>query len=176
MSDLLTKEEAMTLFGIKDMRTFNTKDFINIMSSLDMMNPEVAKELIAQIPNFLGFAKESLESIKDMYSETLASDDKSLNQIYASYDLIIETLNDSLKDGELSLDEKVQISGMIRDLIHDKEALHFKQQTKRHDLFKNIAKGVGVAAVAIIAILSGSNINSSSGNIPKHKDPDDGNI
>ena len=67
MSKLLSKEEAMQKFGISDLRTFNTGDFIQIMSSFDKMDPEVLKELIGQIPNFLNFAKESMVIIKDSY-------------------------------------------------------------------------------------------------------------
>lgn len=170
MSNLLTKEQAMKKFGIDDLRKFNTKDFIKVMSSLDKMDPSVAKELIGQIPNFLNFAQESAMAIKESYKDTLKADDESLNRIYASYDLLIDSLNEDLQDGELSLDEKFEISKMIRDLIHDKEDLHFKQQEKRHELFKSVATGVLTASVAIIALLSGSSMIKSNSEDPYHED------
>lgn len=168
MNNLLTKEEAMNKFGIDDLRKFNTNDFINIMSSLDRMDPEVAKELIGQIPNFLTFAKESAMAIKESYETTLKSDDDSLNKIYASYDLLIDSLNEDLQDNELSLDEKFELSKMIRDLIHDKEELHFKQQEKRHELYKTIAGGVLTTVLGVVGILAGVNMTKSKN--PEHKD------
>lgn len=173
MNQMLTKEEAMRKFGIDDLRKFNTKDFIKVMSSIDKMDPEVAKELIAQIPNFLNFAQDAAKSIKESYTETLKSDNESLNKVYASYDLLIDSLNADLKDGELSLDEKFEISNLIRDLIHDKEDLHFKQQQERHELFKSIAKGVCVTAVAIVGLLSGAEFVKHGNNEISHDDLDD---
>lgn len=59
---------------------------------------------------------------------------------------------------------------MIRDIIHDKEDLHFKQQEKRHELYKQIATGVLSATIAIVGILTGVSMNKSSTNNPKHID------
>lgn len=170
MNDLLTKEEAMKKFGISDLRKFNTKDFIKVMSSLDKMDPTVAKELIGQIPNFLNFAQESAKSIKESYKDTLKSDDESLNKIYISYDLLIDSLNEDLQDGELSLDEKFEISKMIRDLIHDKEELHFKQMEKRHELFKTITGGVLAATACVVGILSGVSMIKTNSDDISHDD------
>lgn len=167
MSDMLTKEEAMRKFGIDDLRTFNTQDFISIMSSMDKMSPEMFKELVAQIPNFLTFAKDTVNTMNDSFKKTMDSDDESLNQIYSSYDLLINSLSSDLTDSELSLDEKILLSQQIRDLIHDKEELHLIQQEKRHTLLANIAKTTCVAAVAIVGMLAGVNI-SKGNDTPKH--------
>ena len=118
----------MQKFGISDLRTFNTGDFIQIMSSFNKMDPEVLKELIGQIPNFLNFAKESMIIIKDSYEQLAKSDNESLDKVFASYDLLIDSLNENLQDEELTIDQKLEISQMIQDIIHDKEDLHFKQQ------------------------------------------------
>lgn len=160
----------MQKFGISDLRTFNTGDFIQIMSSFDKMDPEVLKELIGQIPNFLNFAKESMVIIKDSYEQLAKSDDESLDKVFASYDLLIDSLNENLQDAELTIDQKLEIYQMIRDIIHDKEDLHFKQQEKRHELYKQIATGVLSATVAIVGILTGVSMNKSSANNPKHID------
>jgi len=170
MSNLLTKEEAMKKFGIDDLRKFNTKDFIQIMSSFDKMDPTVVKELIGKIPNFLDYAKESAIVVKDTYKDTLKSDDDSLNKIYASYDLLIDSLNKDLQDEELSLDQKFEIAKLIRDVIHNKEELHFKQQEKRHELYKQIAGGVLAAAVCVIGVLSGASLTKGSSDSPTHDD------
>lgn len=170
MNNLLTREEAMKCFGIDDLRKFNTKDFIKVMSSIDKMDPEVAKELIGQIPNFLSFARETATSIKESYKDTLDADEKSLNRIYASYDLLIDSLNEDLKDGELSLDEKFELSKLIRDLIHDKEDLHFKQVEKRHELFKTIAVGAVAIATSVIGILSGVSMIKTGPEDINHED------
>ena len=160
----------MQKFGISDLRTFNTGDFIQIMSSFDKMDPEVLKELIGQIPNFLNFVKESMVIIKDSYEQLAKSDNESFDKVFASYDLLIDSLNENLQDEELNIDQKLEISQMIRDIIHDKEDLHFKQQEKRHELYKQIATGVLSATVAIVGILTGVSMNKSSANNPKHID------
>lgn len=167
---MLTKEQAMKKFGINDLRKFNSKDFIKLMSSLDKMDPTVAKELIGQIPNFLGFAQESATAIKESYKEVLNSDDESLNRVYASYDILIDSLNENLKDGELSLDEKFEISHIIRDLIHDKEELHFKQVEKRHELVRTVIGSVIGAGLGVIGILSGISIIKTQSDDPSHDD------
>ena len=160
----------MQKFGISDLRTFNTGDFIQIMSSFNKMDPEVLKELIGQIPNFLNFAKESMVIIKDSYEQLAKSDNESLDKVFASYDLLIDLLNENLQDAELTIDQKLEIYQMIRDIIRDKEDLHFKQQEKRHELYKQIATGVLSATVAIVGILTGVSMNKSSTNNPKHID------
>ena len=160
----------MQKFGISDLRTFNTGDFIQIMSSFDKMDPEVLKELIGQIPNFLNFAKDSIVIIKDSYEQLAKSDNESLDKVFASYDLLIDSLNENLQDEELTIDQKLEISQMIQDIIHDKEDLHFKQQEKRHELYKQIATGVLSATIAIVGILTGVSMNKSSANNPKHID------
>lgn len=159
----------MRKYGIDDLRKFNTKDFIKVMSSLDKMDPEVVKELIGQIPNFLAFATDASNSIKESYEKILKSDDESIQSVYASYDLIIETLTLDLKDGDLSLDEKLEISRLIAEFIHAKEEAHFRQQQKRHELLKTLVVGIGGIAVAAVALLSGGEISKgTSDSQPKH--------
>lgn len=168
MNKLLSKEEAMQKFGISDLRTFNTNDFIQIMSSFDKMDPTVLKELIGQIPNFLNFAHESAITIKETFSEVNNADSESLNRIYASYDLLIDSLNENLQDEELSIEQKIEICRMIHDLIRDKEDLHKYQVEKRHELYKQIAQGVLAASVAVVGILTGVSMSKSGPNNPKH--------
>lgn len=170
MSRLMTKEEAMHKYGIDDMRKFNTKDFIKIMSSLDKMDPEVVKELIGQIPNFLNFANETTTTLKESFDKTIKSDDESLNSIYANYDSLIGVLTSNLEEDDLSLDDKLKISSLISDLIHQKEETHFKQQQRRHELFKTIAISVSCIAVAAIALLSGGEISKSSDTPTRNND------
>lgn len=169
----MTKEQAMHKYKIDDLREFDTNDFIKVMSALDKIDPEVAKELIAQIPNFLTHATESLNIIKESYEATIKEDSESLKSVYQSYDLIIETLNTAMKDGELSIDEKIAISNLIRDLIKDKQEAHFLNQKKRHELYKDVATKILIATTAIVGALSGLSMIKKSGELPTHDDSDD---
>lgn len=129
-------------------------NIIEVAKNFDESKIEETKMIINQIPEFLNIAREGASQLSKSYDNVLEIDSASLNKVNASYDLLINSLNDNLIDEELTFDQKIEIVRLMRDIIHDQEDFNNSQMEKRHELYKQIAGGVLTAAVSIIGIIS----------------------
>lgn len=69
-----------------DFKNLSKNDVLSIASKLGELRPDVAKEVIAQFPEFSRLIQSSMEEYKDILGNIISSDDESLKQVYAVAD------------------------------------------------------------------------------------------
>lgn len=133
-----TPIEKQTLDMLKrtDFKNLSKIDVLSIASKLSELRPDVAKEIIAQFPEFAKLIQSSMAEYRDILGNIISSDDDSIKQVYATADKNLDVLADSRKQlfdyaekvhADLSkcLDNK-QLSTEERKFIYDKEMEIFK--------------------------------------------------
>ncbi len=91
------EQQALDLMRRTDFKNLSKSDVLSIASKLGELRPDVAKEVIAQFPEFVKLIQSSMEEYKDILGNIIASDDESIKQVYAVTDKDLETSADSRK-------------------------------------------------------------------------------
>lgn len=93
-----------------------TKDkIVAFATMLPKMDSEVARKALEQFPEFAKTATEIVSYYKEMIEKGFDYNDASVKSFYLTCDAIIEILNEQLKDGNLTFEEKqIVIDKMIK--------------------------------------------------------------
>lgn len=136
MSKSWDEKKVLSKLGVEDFRHVTKDSLVSFVSNFDKIDPEVAKELIKQIPEFSSLAKDSVNSLTESFNKLVDSDDSMSEQVVNSYNIVLKSLDDILCKDELSFEEKMQVIECM-DSICDK----IRQADLDHKK-ANLAKGV----------------------------------
>ncbi len=91
------EQQALDMMKRTDFKNLSKSDILSIASKLGELRPDVAKEVIAQFPEFAKLIQTSMEEYKDILGNIISSDDESIKQVYAIADKDMDTSADSRK-------------------------------------------------------------------------------
>lgn len=91
------EQQTLALMRRTDFKNLSKSDVLSIVSKLGELRPDVAKEVIAQFPEFAKLIQSSMEEYKDILGNIISSDDESIKQVYAIADKDMDTSVDSRK-------------------------------------------------------------------------------
>lgn len=77
------EKQILSLMERTDFKNLSKNDVITFASKLGELRPEVAKEVLAQYPEFVGLMKVALTEYKGILDTIIASDDESLKEYYS---------------------------------------------------------------------------------------------
>lgn len=92
------EREILSFAKRKDFKNLSKNDFIAFVSNLNEVRPEVAKEIIAQFPEFKDLLSSTFSSCVDSLKEITKSDDSSLNQVYHAADRQVNAAESGRKE------------------------------------------------------------------------------
>lgn len=91
------EQQTLAMMRRTDFKNLSKSDVLSIASKLGELRPDVAKEVIAQFPEFAKLIQSSMEAYKDILGNIISSDDESIKQVYAMADKDMDTSADSRK-------------------------------------------------------------------------------
>lgn len=91
------EKQALDIMRRTDFKNLSKNDVLSIASKLGELRPDVAKEVIAQFPEFAKLIQSSMEEYKDILGNIVSSDDESVKQVYSIADKDMDTSADSRK-------------------------------------------------------------------------------
>lgn len=91
------EQQTLAMMRRTDFKNLSKSDVLSIASKLGELRPDVAKEVIAQFPEFAKLIQSSMEEYKDILGNIISSDDESIKQVYAIADKDMDTSADSRK-------------------------------------------------------------------------------
>lgn len=89
------EKQALDMMRRTDFKNLSKNDVLSIASKLGELRPDVAKEVIAQFPEFAKLIQSSMEEYKDILGNIVSSDDESVKQVYTIADKDMDTSADS---------------------------------------------------------------------------------
>lgn len=85
------EKQALDMMRRADFKNLSKNDVLSIASKLGELRPDVAKEVIAQFPEFSKLIQSSIEEYKDILGNIVSSDDESAKQVYTIADKDLDT-------------------------------------------------------------------------------------
>lgn len=153
MAKTLSEKQVLKKLGIKDFRHLSKDSVMSFASMLPDMDPEVAMKALEQFPDFAKTILDTMKEYKGSIDKAMEKGSESVKQSYAAYKAVMDALEKSLEDGELSFDERMEILKRM-DAVADKVSLKDKEHKKF--IVQNLAMlgtfalvGVGVLAAAL---------------------------
>ncbi len=89
------EKEALSLMQRTDFKNLSKNDVISFASKLNELRPEVAKEVLAQYPEFVSLMRSALSEFKGMLDSIVESDDKSIEEYYSIANKEMDNAGDS---------------------------------------------------------------------------------
>lgn len=167
MSKILTEQKVLKKLGIPDFRHL-TKDKVISMASksmMDKMDPEVAKKIIEQFPNFSETMKDILHECRDWLDNALQSNEDSVKSVYGTCDNIINSLQGELENKNLSFEEK--------KYIFDKMIEVLKIKTDKDSENKRFITAMTVLGAVAVGFVTSGLLSALGGNTEIETEDDD---
>lgn len=79
------ERDVLAMMKRTDFKNLSKDDVISFASKIGELRPEVAKEVLAQFPEFVGLMKSALTEYKGMLDTIISSDDESIKEYYVDY-------------------------------------------------------------------------------------------
>lgn len=91
------EKDVLSMMQRTDFKNLSKNDVISFASKLGELRPEVAKEVLAQYPEFVKLMKSALTEYKSMIDSIVDSDDESLKTYYSVANKEMDSASDSRK-------------------------------------------------------------------------------
>lgn len=91
------EKDVLAMMQRTDFKNISKGDVISFASKLSDLRPEVAKEVLAQYPEFVGLMKSALTEYKRMLDSIVNSDDASIKEYYDIANKEMDSATDSRK-------------------------------------------------------------------------------
>lgn len=92
------EKQILSLLERTDFRNLSKNDILSYTSKLNELRPEVAKQVIAQFPEFAKLIQSTMIEYKDILEKIVESDDESTNQVYGIINKEVDNASDSRKE------------------------------------------------------------------------------
>lgn len=91
------EQDVLDLMKRTDFKNISKGEIISFASKLGELRPEVAKEVLAQFPEYVSLMKTALTEYKGMLDDIISSDDASINEYYGIANKEMDSAGDSRK-------------------------------------------------------------------------------
>lgn len=91
------EKDILAMMQRTDFKNISKGDVISFASKLAELRPEVAKEVLAQFPEFVGLMKSTLTEYRGMLDTIVSSDDASIKEYYGVVNKEMDQAADSRK-------------------------------------------------------------------------------
>lgn len=143
MARTLTEEKVLKKLQINNFRELTKDKIITMASMLDKMDPEIAKKVIEQFPEFAKTTKEVLKDLNKILDKGIESNSESVKAYYSTCKTTIDALDKQLENDDLEFDEKKYI---IEQMLEVSRMMGEKDSENK----KFIATIGGIAAAAAV--------------------------
>lgn len=168
----VTEKRLMKKLGISDWRHLTKDRMVKFASSIKNVDPEVAKRILAQFPDFkdysLSLLKEYSQNI-DLIIEKNKSSSEEMVSVCKSLITTLESLIASdvtdLSEKDKLIDKELEVINLMREIDAD---------NKRYLLLVNGMLGlVSAFSFAVVGSVLGSNVKLSDKSSPESEDNDE---
>lgn len=150
---LLNEEDVKKQLCITDFRTISKDKIIEFVSLLPKMDKEEALAVINQFPNYSDMSKEIVNQMTEVCNKAILSDEVTHKEVIEGYKLVLLTLQEELKNDELTPNQKEKINNQMIEIINGMSA----KDSERKKLITTVVEtggkffaGVIIAGVAIL--------------------------
>lgn len=161
MSKTLSEKQVLKQLKIKDFRHLSKDTVMKFASSIEHMDPEVAKKALEQFPNFASAVKDGIIEYKEVALNVIKSGDKDHDMLIRMIDDEHQMLVKLLEANDLSLEDKLTIMNRL-DTLQDKVC----QANKEMRMYRLKVAGtvLGAVLVGVLSLAAALGANSEVSN------------
>ena len=151
--NIITEDAAKEMLGIENFRELSKDKFMSFVSMLPDMDPEVAKEVIAQVPGYLTMVKEQTASYKEVIEKGLAQNEKNMESYYQGCNTILASYQKLLERDDLTFEEIKYISEKMLEVEERMASANTEDKHYHLKVFTvvgTVLLGLGLGAVALL--------------------------
>lgn len=163
MSRTLSEQKVLKQLKIEDFRHLSKDTVMRFASSIQKMDPEVAKKALEQFPNFAAAVKDGIIQYKEVAENIIKSGDNDHDKLMEMIDAENQQLIKMLDEEELTLDEKFKIMDRL-DKLQDKVAEANKEMRMyRLKVAGGVLTFIGLSILSLATVLGGNSEVSKIG-------------
>ncbi len=147
----MNDKKVLEQLGIKDFRHITREKVVTMASTLDKLDPEIAKKALEQFPEFTKSMREVLVEYKNVIEKGIESNDAGMKAVYDECNIITEALKQLLENENLSFVEKKYVIERMRDMAQ----LLSEKDSENKKFILNVV-GIITTAVAVVLTITGS--------------------
>jgi len=156
MNNLSTAERrTLELMKKDNFRGISKENVLQLVSILDKVDPEVAKELIAKMPEVIRGTVECVKNYNGVLEKGIDSFDYSSKSCYETEDMIVSALRNEIDKDGTSFEEKKYYIDKMEDAAKRKEEKDSEHKEYVTNILKFAGDGLKIAVVAIICAFLG---------------------
>ena len=156
MSRTLSEKKVLKQLRIEDFRHLSKDTVMRFASSIQRMDPEVAKKALEQFPNFAAAVKDAIVEYKEIAENTIKSGDKDHDKLIAMIDAEHQQLIKMLDMEELTFEEKFKIMERL-DVLQDKVSEANKEMRMyRLKVAGSVLGVIGIGILSMATVLGGN--------------------
>lgn len=159
----------MQALGIDTWRNLSKDKVVRFAAMMPKMAPELAMKIIEQYPEFKEQVLKGLQVIKKSHESTLASNEKSQKQAFATIERTMEMLQGELDKENVSSEDKRFLVENYMETTRMAVAKDSENKKFLDTMFGKVVAGVGLALAASAVFVGGQLIGEIG-----TKDTDDG--
>lgn len=142
------EEKVLKMLDIPDFRHLSKDKIVEFTSMLSTMDPEVAKAVLQQFPEFAKSSIEIMRCYQESFIKVLDNNSAEVQSFNLSCDTLIDSLKLLLDKDDLSFDEKNIIIDKMLEIIKMKK----DKDTENKKFYVDLLKVLGVATVTVVGI------------------------
>jgi len=147
----ITRNELLKKLNIKSFAELTSDKYDTVTSYLPKMRPEVAKQVLAEVPELVSFSKAALEKSQTVIEKGLNSNNADNMQVYQIAEANAEALRELLKEEKLTFEQKQIVMDRLMEIL---KVLAEKNTENKKFILSMVLIFVSVLGVIITVIAS----------------------
>lgn len=160
----MNEEDLKKELGITNFRHLTKAKILQFASCLDKIDPEVAKKIIEQFPEFCSTMQNIVKEYKDSIKDILEKNDASTRQCIENYDKILDSLKKILEENNLSFEERKYVITQMKEIAEKIDKKDSENKTFLLKMVGTITAALGTVAVIVYSVLGGKATKSTFSN------------
>lgn len=162
-NESVAERKALNLMGKENFQGISKSNVMQMFSILDKIDPEVAKELIAQIPEAVGGFVEDVKQYTGLLTKGIDSCNESTASCFQTEDEIINSLKAEMDKEGTTFEQKQYYIDKINEAAERKEA---KDTEHKEQISMHLRHGKEVTVFCMV-VIAGLFLNKAEIKLPK---------
>lgn len=166
MNYTLAEKRVLSMMKRTNFKNISKNEIVSIASDLSKLRPDVAKEIIAQFPEFATLTRDTMIEYKNIIERVIESDDASLNRFYDMANQVLDDCRKMLEKPDITADEYNKIFDREMEILR----LVAAKDTEKRKFNEKLTQVVTVAAIAVLSVAAGVLAGRASVKSPDNED------
>ena len=148
-----TVDDVKKALAIREWRDLSAEQFFQLAAMMPQIDKDVQPKILDQLPEIAKIAIKQSTEIRKVHESTLASNDRSQDQVHSAYREVRAAYAAQLQEDDLDPEVRMYLNGLIMQTADKQSAKDSENKPflERTFVKATLSIAAGIAAVAVIA-------------------------